>query len=247
MKTKVITRAGTIIQLASLLASIVTFVLISGPTNTPASARAEAARRHTAHATKWPAGFTPHALASTAPVPEPEPEPVLPIPACEWTTAARTQLTRMVLIESSSGRDAPAIAWTMARRWRAIGRFRNLTFAQYVVQTSAILRRYEAQRAKGVEDFVAISLAGLTEHQAEVVSDGMLNHDDVANTLDAWARGDVPDPCNGSSFMWASPWFRHSSVEVSCGDTANRFYQLPSGSHDRYAARLSDEIGSCPR
>lgn len=242
MKTKALTRAGTFVQIASLLASIATFALISGPTQSMRRARADVA--HATHAAPLPAMHSA-VLASSAPAELEDRRPVLPIPECEWTPRARTQLTRMVLIESSSGRDGPAIAWTMARRWKVLARLRGESFADYVVSTSRPLRRYEEQRAKGLEDYMAISIAGLTEYQAEVVSDGALNHDEVAASLDAWARGAVEDPCGGASFMWASPWFRHSSTPVSCGDTANRFYEFPRRTHDRYAAMLDVEVTSC--
>lgn len=238
MKT-ILTRANTLLQLVSLFACITTIVLVAVPT--------EASTKLVAEAAPIPRSPSDIALVSaraslvtTSLEAPPLPVAALPIPPCEWTDEARKQLTRMVLIESSSGRDTSAISWTMARRWIAIARHRGETFAEYVVKTSRPLRRYEQQRARGLDSNEAISVAGLTEHQAEVVEGGSPNRVEVAEMLDRWASGRVPDPCEGRSFMWASPWFAHSNTPVSCGDTANDFYELPARTHAIFSARLDD-------
>lgn len=195
---------------------------------------------------------TPPALA-VEPDPEPaavEPTPakVSPIPACAWTPAARRSLVAMVRIESSSGKDAAAIAWTMARRWLGLAWFRGRSFADYVIDTSAPLRAHR----RG-------DLGALTEYQACVLGVPRLDdrgrdacrifHGDekaaeVGAVLDAWAVGDVPDPCGGESFQWFAPWFRPRQRlrRVDCGDTANRFHTLPEISHAAVLARVSTEV-----
>ena len=244
MPTKTLHRAGTMIQLVSLFACIATLVLVSAPRASHV-ARAETVHRRD----PIPVVSDSPVLASTL-IPNPviEQRVVVPIPACAWTPEAKTSLTAMVRIESSSGKDTAAIAWTMARRWLAIGRYRGRAFADYVVDTSRPLRLH---RSGDVEQ--------LTSYQSCVLGIEVLDergrdrcrihtetsNDAIGDTLDAWARGEVPDPCDGRSFQWAAPWFRHRSTPVECGDRANRFYELPAISHDHYAARVSVEPTSC--
>lgn len=241
MKTKAMSRTGTAVQIASLAASIATFVLISAPVQTTQpTAHADA---HLERETKT--ADAPPVLASAL-HPAPVPQRIdLPIPACEWTPKARRMLTRMILIESSSGRDGPAIAWTMARRWRGLASVRGESFGDYVESTSAILRAHARRTRRGVDDKRAAELAGLTEHQATVVSTSTSKHAEVEAMLDAWMRGEVPDPCNGRSFMWSSRWFQRDERRVDCGGTANAFFELPEISHDIVVARLENVSPTC--
>lgn len=242
MNTRKISAIGTAgIQLVSLIASLMVIALLSAPT--PRTTHASGA---VSPPTTIEVPVDYYVIADVEP--EPLEEVSLPIPECEWTPEARERLTHMVLIESSSGRDAKAIAWTMSRRWLAIARHRGETFAEYVASTSAPLRRYTAARDRGLEPEQAAVHAGLSRHQTYVVTDRLDEAEFVTATLDAWARGDVPDPCDGKTFMWRAPSFRSSStaMQIDCGDTANHFYSLPLRTHDIYAARLEDPLPSCP-
>ncbi len=165
-------------------------------------------------------------------VPEPAPVVVSPIPSCAWTPGARRSLVAMIRI-------AAAIAWTMARRWLGIARFRGRPFGAYVVDTSAPLRAHRAGE-----------FARLTRYQACVLGVGEdCNHNDshaakdaeIGALLDRWVAGDVPDPCGGRSFQWFAPWWRASrrTERIDCGDTANQFRTLPRISHATVLERVS--------
>lgn len=171
-----------------------------------------------------------------------EREHARPIPECAWTPAARASLIAMVRIESSSGRDVGAIAWTMVRRWLGIARWRGRSFEAYIVDTSAPLRAYRDGRFDALTTYQACVLGvegvdcpGLRGSTVEA---------EVGAALDAWARGDLPDPCDGESFQWFAPWWRASSRtdRVACGDTANQFRTLPRVSHAHYAALVRKPV-----
>lgn len=180
--------------------------------------------------------------------PEPTPAKVSPIPACAWTPAARRSLVAMVRIESSSGKDAPAIAWTMARRWLGLARFRGRSFADYVVDTSAPLRAHRSGVVGGLTEYQAcvLGVPRLDDRGRDAcrIFHGAEKDAEIGAALDAWAAGDVPDPCGGQSFQWFSPWFRPTQRvrRVECGDTANRFHTLPAISHAAVLARVSIEV-----
>jgi len=195
----------------------------------------------------------PETPRAVAPVVAPEPEPpvpakVSPIPACAWTPAARRSLVAMVRIESSSGKDAVAIAWTMARRWLGLARFRGRSFADYVVDTSAPLRAYRSGDVGGLTEYQAcvLGVPRLDDRGRDAcrIFHGAEKDAEVGAVLDAWAAGDVPDPCGGESFQWFSPWYRPTQRlrRVECGDTANRFHTLPAISHATVLARVSTEV-----
>jgi hypothetical protein len=143
-----------------------------------------------------------------------------PIPPSQWTDLAGVALARMIRHESTSGRDADAIAWTMARRWFAHACHRGEHFGEYVIATSRYLRG----------DRNAI------HHEA---AHALRNDSDLRDHLDLWARGDVPDPCAGASFQWRSPGFRGPGRRVSCGATSNRFFAHPEPGHTRALASLA--------
>lgn len=241
MNKRKISAIGTAgIQLVSLIFSLMVIALLSAPT--PRTTHASGA------VDSPPTPITvPSDYYVIADAPEVEQESS-PIPDCEWTPEARERLTHMVLIESSSGKDANAIAWTMSRRWLAIARHRGETFSDYVASTSSPLRRYTSAREQGFEPEQAAVRAGLTRHQTYVVTDRLDESSVVRSTLDAWARGEVPDPCDGKSFMWSAPSFRRAStaMQIDCGDTANNFYSLPLRTHDLYVSRLDDPLPACP-
>lgn len=139
---------------------------------------------------------------------------IRPIPMSQWDELAGVALARMVRHESHSATDADAIAWTMARRWYAHACARGVRFAEHVIATSRFLRRDRAE---------------IYAHAAD-----MKRRDEtLRDRLDAWARGDVPDPCEWSSFQWRSPDTRVRLRRVSCGTTSNRFYAHPEPGHGR--------------
>jgi hypothetical protein len=247
-------------QMTSIIMAIVTFALILGPTTTTQT-QSTTHEVVTVSAPEDLAGV----IITTSPVSvvshrwDASPMPIerlaeldeqtLPIPECEWTEKARTALTRMIQIESP--RDVLPIAWTMSRRWRAIGRHRGTNFADYVVETSRPLRVHRRVTERGLISDAALHASGLTRHQVLAVTDRLENRNAIAGELDLWALGTQPDPCNGASFMWSAPSFQRSVKRVDCGNTSNRFFELPRGSHARYVARLDDpivypSIDACP-
>lgn len=247
-KRKLASIGAGIIQMASVVFAIVTLALILAPT--------DITQTRSASAESSPIEFQDPVLLQAElealdPIFDAESQSTVelalldgsPIPECEWTDDARRALTSMVLIESSSGRDALAIAWTMSRRWKAIGRHRGTSFADYIVETSHQLRTH---RRVGSDDPRRLHRAGLSRHQVAAITAQLDEYDDVKGELDLWAIGTQPDPCAGSSFMWSAPWFRRSTKRVDCGDTANAFFELPRVSHARHVARLAEPITTCP-
>jgi hypothetical protein len=171
-----------------------------------------------------------------------------PIPDCAWTPAAKASLVAMVRIESSSGKDAAAIAWTMTRRWLGLARFRGRSFADYIVDTSAPLRAHRRGEFESLTGYQAcvLGVPRLDERGRDAcrIFEGERKAAEVGAVLDAWAAGDVPDPCGGESFMWFAPWYRSTQRTrvVSCGDTANRFHTLPEISHATVLERVSTPV-----
>jgi hypothetical protein len=237
--------------MAGLISAIVAFALILAPTTTTLTQRNEALTARAVQAVtasdaaqdpeshRWDATLddqiadVSHAMAMQA--------DALPIPGCEWTPQTRKNLSHMVLIESSRGTDSMQIAWTMARRWKAWGVERGTSFADYVVETSRPLRLHarSAERPRYARSITPI--------QRDVIADRSPRQAEVEAELDAWARGERVDPCDGQSFFWASPSHRRAmnTPRVPCGETANHFFNVSRSKQAEYMARVSEPLDVC--
>jgi hypothetical protein len=158
-----------------------------------------------------------------------------PLPPGQFDAEARLWLARAMVAEGgwTSERDHVAIAYVLARRWRAAQ-------ARYPgVRLVNVIRRY----CSGLEPGLAQAtprqrwLRALSPTLEE--PDGWpsekaswVRHRPVwAAVLDraeAWSQGKLPDPCRGTSWHWGgemdSPKGR--MYRVDCGATRNTFYGL---------------------
>jgi hypothetical protein len=121
--------------------------------------------------------------------------------------------------------DYAAIAWTVQRRFRAHGRLRGETFEASVISTSAFLRR---------------ARYAMTREAAMEANGAPRRNEHLRMHLDAWAAGDVPDPCSGGvSFQWRSPRVHTRMKRVDCGRVANHFVEHSEPFQTRAVANLS--------
>lgn len=135
----------------------------------------------------------------------------VPIPRCAWTPEARTELGRMVQLESTSSDEYRTFAWALARRWRGRPAVRSLTFAQSVTAFSWILRRHRDTGYRGA-----------SPRQRWILTHGIPSS--VADELEAWAAGERSDGCvRGLSWDWHSP----PRGRFHCPGF-NRFLRMPS-------------------
>lgn len=100
---------------------------------------------------------------------------VRPIPENEWTSQARDVLANVLAVEGCNGVDRAAIPNVLARRWRM--QRRGWSFAETCRRYSAPVRLGRIKRPA-------------TEQERAF--------------LDAWARGEIADPCAGA-VHFASP------------------------------------------
>jgi hypothetical protein len=148
-----------------------------------------------------------------------------PVPPREWTELAGASMAFLIRHESRSGRDAAAIAWTLARRWWA-HHCEHRSFAESVIRTS----RYTRAARKRLE------------HEA---AHGMRTDPELRDVLDAWVRGDVADPCRGLAFQWRAPGVGGPGRRVDCQGTSNSFYEHPRTGQQRAIESLARGRETC--
>jgi hypothetical protein len=158
-----------------------------------------------------------------------------PLPSDQYDAEARIWLARAMVAEGgwTAERDHVAIAYVLARRWRAA------QARSPGVRLVNVIRRYCAGLEPG--------RAQLTRRQRWLRSlTPMLEEPDgwpsekaswarhrqvwagVLARADAWSRGRLPDPCRGASWYWGGVMDlpRGRMYRVDCGATRNTFYGL---------------------
>lgn len=149
-----------------------------------------------------------------------------PVPQVDWTPQARLWLARALVAEAGwvAPTDHAAIAWVLARRWKRMKkRWPRLRFVTVIRSYCAGLGHHPAvtRRQMWVRSLPWGDPTGWLRRYA-----GRWQR--VRDLVEAWARGEVLDPCSGSAWHWGGPvdtprpWWR----QVRCGNTSNRFYAL---------------------
>lgn len=149
-----------------------------------------------------------------------------PIPASEWTPEARLWMARAAVAEAGwdSATDHAALAWVLARRWdRMRARWPALSLVTVIRAYCAGLGRYPAvtARQEWVRSLPWGDPPGWLRRYAE-------RWRRVRDTVDAWGRGAVVDPCKGDAMHWGGTIDRPppSWRALPCGETANTYYAL---------------------
>lgn len=160
-----------------------------------------------------------------------------PIPQEQWSPQVRVWLAQGVIGEAGwlAERDHVAIAYVLVRRWRQMQkRWPSLQFRD-------VLFRYAKALGGGRREFTSRQLwiRSLTPDLSEPGhwprKASWKRHRPLwAATLarvDAWARGELRDPCRGLARHWGgvnlvSDLPKGRMVAIDCGETKNIFYDL---------------------
>ncbi len=164
--------------------------------------------------------------------------PPRPIPDAQWNPRAHLWLSRAMVAEAGwrSSADHAAIAWVLARRWeRQQARFPYQRFVDVVRQYSRPLDPTRAVKGRlrwlrGLA-FSYAEPRGWPRRRASWVVHAPLWRR-IVDRAEAWARGELADPCRGRAWHWGAPDLESDRpsgrmVAIECKPrTRNVFYRL---------------------
>lgn len=182
-----------------------------------------------------------------------------PLPSEQWTPRAHLWLSRGLVAEAgwNAERDHVAIAYVLARRWKA--RAKRYSYIRFV----DIVRAY----CTGLEP--ALHSPTLRQRWLRSLSFNFEQPDAwprkaswkrhlplwkaAVYRSEQWARGELRDPCRGKAWHWggAMDLPKERMVPVDCGDTSNTFYGLvetrQGGSGEEELQEKGSAIGRAER
>jgi hypothetical protein len=150
----------------------------------------------------------------------------------EWTGDVKVWIARAMVSEAGWDEtlDHVAVAFVLLRRWRlAQKQFPGYSMVSVVRKYCAGFRDMAlTKRQKWIKNMT------LDGRRPAGWPDDIFWRDyrdrwiAVLNLVEAWRRGEHPDPCSGKAMYWGGPMDRPSKrmIRMDCGNTKNRFYTV---------------------